>query len=148
VLLVCGIDRTQNIEIDLMLAQFPPPLHHLVEGALSAAVEPVGVVNFARAIDAQANQKTMFLEKRAPVVIEKDAVGLEGLLHHLAGSPVLLDQFDGSPEEVEFHQRWLAALPRYCHLGRTVRLQQLPDVGLQRGLRHSLFVVRVERFLR
>ena len=104
-------------------------------------------MDFARAVDAQPNQKIVFLEERAPVVIEKDAVGLEGVLHHLAGPAVLFNQFDGAPEEIELHQRRLAALPRHRHLGRAVRLQQLPDVGLERGLGHPLLVVRVQRFL-
>ena len=43
--------------------------HYPIEGALSSAVDAVGVVDLARAIDAKSNQKTVFLEEGAPVVI-------------------------------------------------------------------------------
>src|ERR1700712_4055229 len=94
-----------------MLAQLPPSLHHAIEGTLSAAVDPVGVVDFARTIDAKANQEIVLLEKGAPVIVEKDAVGLEGVLDSLLWPAVLFDDFDGAPEEVELHQRRFAALP-------------------------------------
>src|SRR6266542_3773315 len=45
--LVCGVHRTQDVEFDSVIAQVPPALHYLVEGPLLAAVEPVGVVDFA-----------------------------------------------------------------------------------------------------
>jgi hypothetical protein len=49
--------------------------------------------------DAQAHQHAVLLEKGAPLVVEGDAVGLEGVLNSLAGPPVLLDQGDGPAEE-------------------------------------------------
>ena len=147
VFLVGGVDRAQDVEFDAVLSQVPPALHHPVEGALPAAVDPVGVVDLARAVDAQADQEVVLLEEGAPVVVEQDAVGLEGVLHGLAGPAVLLDELDGAPEELELHQRRLAALPRHGDLGRAVRLEQLADVGLERGLGHPALVVRIQRFL-
>ena len=117
-------------------------MHHEIEGALAASVAPIGVVQFARAVDAQADQEVVFLEEGAPVVVEQQAVGLESVLHRLAGPAVFLDQFDGALEELELHQRRLAALPGDGHLGRAMRFQQLADVGLERGLRHPVLVVR------
>ena len=147
VFLVGGVDRAQYVEVDSVLAQEPPALHHLVEGALFAAVDTVGVVELARAVDAQADQKVVFLEEGAPVIVEKDAVGLKGVLHDLSRPAVLFDEFDGAPEEVELHQRRLAALPRHCHCGRAVRLQQLADVGVERVIRHPVLFVRIQRIL-
>ena len=148
VLLVGGVDRAQNVELDAVLAQMPPSLHDEVEGALSAPVAPVGVVQFARPVDAQADQEIVLLEEGAPGVIEQHAVGLKGVLHLLAGPPVFLDQRDRVLEELQLHQRRLAALPRHRHFGRAVRLQQLPDIGLERGLRHPVLVVGIQRLLR
>lgn len=145
VVLVSGVDRTQDIEINTVLAELAPSPHHPVEGALSAAV---GVMDLARAIDATSNQKLVFLEEGAPVVIEQDAVGLEGVLHNLAPPAVLLDEFDGPPEEFELRQRGLAILPSHGYIRSAVRLQQLPDVGIEGGLGHPLLVVRVQRLLR
>ena len=137
-----------HLEIDSVSDQLPPTLHDPVEGSLPAAVNPVGVVDLARAIDAQTDQKIVFLEEGPPVVIEKNAIGLKGVLDYLAGPPILLDDFDGAPEEIELHQRRLAALPRHCYLERAVRLQQLPDVGLERVLGHPLLIVRIQCLLR
>jgi hypothetical protein len=59
----------------------------------------------------------------------------------------MLDELDRAPEEIEFHQRRLAALPRHYHLRGAVRLQQLADVGLERSLGHPMLFVRVQRLL-
>jgi hypothetical protein len=72
----------------------------------------------------------------------------EGVLHGLAGMAVLLDELDRAAKELELHQRGLAALPRHRDLRHAVRLEQLADVGLERGLGHTVLVVRVQRFLR
>ena len=107
-----------------------PPTHHLVEGALLAAVDPVSVMELPRAVDAETNQEIVLLEEGAPLIIQKDAVGLKSVLHNLAGLTVLFDEFDGAPEKVDLHQRRLAALPRHRYRGRAVGLQQLTQVGL------------------
>ena len=145
--LVGGIDGTQDVEVDLVTAQRLPALHHQIEGALAATVQPVGVVQLARAIHTQADQKVVLLEEAAPVVVQQQAVGLEGVLDRLPGPAVLLDQLDRMLKEFEFHQRRLAALPGHRDFGHAVRFEQLADVGLERGRRHPALVVRVERFL-
>ena len=147
VMLVGGIDGTQDVEIDLVTAQRLPALHHQIEGALAATVQPVGVVQLARAVHTQADQKVVLLEEAAPVVIQQKAVGLEGVFDRLAGLAVLLDQLDRMLKKFKFHQRRLAALPGHRDVGHAVRFEQLADVGLERGRRHPAPVVRVERFL-
>ena len=104
--------------------------------------------SLAWAVDAQPNQKIVFLEEGAPLIIQQDAVGLKGVFHGLTGPAVLFDELDRAPEELELHQRRFASLPRHGDRGRAVRLQQLADVGLQRGLRHPVLFVRIQRFLR
>ena len=90
----------------------------------------------------------MLLEERAPGVVEQQAVGLKRVLYGLAGAAVFLDERDGLLEELQLHQRRLAALPGDGHLGRAVRFQQLADIGLERRARHPVLVVGIERFLR
>ena len=147
VVLVGGVDRAEDVEFDPVAAESPPAAHHQVKGALAAAIDPIGVVEFARTVDAQADQEVVLLEEGAPLIVEQDAVGLEGVLHALARPAILLDEFDRAPEELELHQRRLATLPCHGHLRRTMRLQQLADVGFERGLRHPVLLVRIERFL-
>jgi len=55
VFLVGGVDRAQDVEVDPVLPKMAPAAHHQVEGALPSAVDPVGVVQLARAVDAQAD---------------------------------------------------------------------------------------------
>ena len=143
---VGGVDRAKNVEVDSVLVEEPPAVHHLVEGAFFAAIDPVLVVEFARTVDAQADQKIVLLEKRAPLVIDQNAVRLKSVLHGLFGPAVFFNEFNRAPEEVDLHQRRLAPLPRHRHRGRSVRLQQLADVSLKRGLRHPVLFVRVQRF--
>src|SRR5271165_3708169 len=132
VLLVGGVDGAKDVELDAVLAQKTPAAHHEVEGALPLPVAPVGVVQLARPVDAEAHQKIVLLEEGAPGVVEQEPVGLERLLHRLAGLSVLLDQFDRALEEFELHQRRLAPLPGDGHLGRSMRFQKLADIALER----------------
>src|SRR5271165_3813706 len=122
VFLIGGIDRAQDVELDSVLAQAPPALHHFVESALFGAVHPVRVVELTWAVNAQANQKIVFLEEGTPLIIKKDAVGLKGMFDGLLGPAILFDELDGAPKEVKLHQRRLAPLPRHGHRGRAVRL--------------------------
>src|SRR5271169_2854325 len=119
--LIGGVDRAQDVELDSVLAKHAPAVHHLVECASLAAVQSVGVMDLARSINAQPNQKIVLFEERAPFIIEKDAVSLEGVFDGLLGPAVLFDELNGAPEEVYFHQGRLAALPRHGHRGRAVR---------------------------
>jgi hypothetical protein len=130
-----------------VFAQLTPALHNPVESSSSASVHTVGVMDFTRAVDAQTDEKIVFLEKGTPVVIEKDTVGLKGVLDHLARPPILLNDLERTPEEIELHQSWFATLPSHCNLGSAVRLQQLLDVGLECMLGHALLIVRIQRFL-
>src|ERR1700733_6567110 len=119
-ILVGGVDRAQDVEVDSVPAQLPPAGHDAIEGAALAPVHPVSVVNLPRSIDAQSHEEIVLLEKGAPVVVQQDAVGLEGVLYNLLRAAVLLDQLDGMLEELELHQRRLSSLPSHGDLRRAV----------------------------
>ena len=89
----------------------------------------------------------MFLEERAPVIVEQQAVGLEGVLHDLFGPTVGFNDFHRTLEEFELHQRRLTTLPRNRDLPRAMRFEQLADVGLERGLGHPTLFVRIQCLL-
>src|SRR5450631_304734 len=135
--LVGGIDGAKYVELDAMAAQMTPALHDEIEGALSAAVSPVGVMKLAWPIYAQPDQEIVLLEEGAPCVVEQQAIGLERLLNHLPGPSVLFDQRDRVLEEFELHQRGLATLPSDSHLRGTMGFQELSDIGVERLLRHT-----------
>ncbi len=147
VALVGRVDRAQDVELHPVAAQQPPPVHHLVPGALRPPVDTVGVVQLLGAVDAEADEEVVLGEELAPLVVEQDAVGLERVLHHLVGPAVLLDQLDRLAKELDAHQGRFATLPGDGDVRCPVRLEQLADVRLQRGGRHAALVVRVQRFL-
>jgi hypothetical protein len=62
-----------------VFAQESPPLHDAVEGAPIRSVNAIMIVKFAWSIDAKADKKIVLLEKGAPLVIEKNAIGLKGV---------------------------------------------------------------------
>ena len=90
----------------------------------------------------------MLVEELAPLVGELGAVGLNRVLDRHAGAAMLLDARDRAAEEVEPHQRRLAALPGNRDLGSRLRLEQLPDVGVEQIVRHAEAVARIQHLLR
>jgi hypothetical protein len=98
-----------------MFLQVAPTLHHFVECALFRPVASIRVVQLAGSVYAETYQEIVLLEKCAPLIVEKDTVGLKCMLNGLTRSTILLYEFDRSPEELNLHQRWLAALPGYCY---------------------------------
>lgn len=127
-----------------MLAQVAPALHHLVEGSLLAAVEAIGVVDLAGSVTTDTDKKIVLLEKGAPLVIQKDSVGLKRVLNGLPRPTVLLDDFDGLSKELDLHKRGLAALPSDSHGRRAMRRQQLLDIEFKCFVRHPMFFVRIQ----
>ena len=125
-----------------------PAAHHLVERSLAALVDAIGVVQLARAVDAQADEELVRLEEGAPLVVEQRAVGLDRVRRPAVRALVAFDVLDRALEEVEAHQRRLAALPGDDDLRPRLRLEQLADVGLEQLVRHPEPAARVEHLLR
>ena len=94
--------------------------------------DPVLVVDFPRAVDAQADQEPVLLEELAPFLVDQRAVGLEIVLDPLERLGVFLFERDDLAEEIQPHQRRLAALPGEHHL----RPGHARDVLLDEPLEH------------
>ena len=147
VVAVHRVHRAEDVELHLVLLEQPDRGDHLVENRAAPPVSPIGVVQLAGSIQAQPDQKLLVVQELAPLVVQKDAVGLEGVLHRHAGRRVLLLQLHGPAEEVDTHERRLAALPGDGHLGNLVRLDGLPDVGLEHLVRHPEGATRIQPLL-
>ena len=147
-LLVGGVDGAQDVELDPVLAKKAPPAHHEVEGALTLPVAPIGVMQFARPVDAETHEEVVLLEEGAPGVVKEKAVGLERLLNRLTGPLVFFDELDRALEKLDLHQRRLAALPGDRHFGGAMGFEELPDIALERLRRHPVLVIGIERLLR
>ena len=101
------------------------PAHHFVERSGAALVDAVGVVQFARAVEAQPDEVVVLLEELAPLVVQQRSVRLHGVLERHAGLLVLFLDSDGAPEEVDAHDGRLATLPSDGDLATPMRLDQL-----------------------
>ncbi len=133
---VFRIDRAQDVELHLMFLEQPDSLHDPVEGSMASLVLPVGVVKFFGTIHAQADKEVVFMEESAPLVIEEDAVGLEGVLDPGARLLIFFLELHGPAEEIEPHQGRLASLPGDGHLRNLVGFEKLPDIGLVHLIGH------------
>jgi len=72
-----------------------------VEAGPAVANDAIGVVEFARAIDAEADEKSVLLEECSPLFGEQGAIGLRVVLDAPAGLLILQLQRNGFVEELE-----------------------------------------------
>ena len=94
-----------------MASEHVQAAHHVVEGRLPTLVHAVRVVDLARAVDGDPDEEVVLRQEHAPLVGQERPVGLERVQDLLARLPELIDELDGAAEEVESHERRLAALP-------------------------------------
>ena len=136
-LAVLSMDDGEGVELD------PVPLQPLegpqdaAKGPLSLAVDPIAVMQMTRAIQAQANEELLSVQKLTPGVIEQEAVGLEGVADARARWAVLLLERDDPLEEFHSHQGRLAPLPGEADLRGRRGDNVLLDEALQHVLGHT-----------
>ena len=95
------------------------------------------VVDFARAVYAQADEETVRFEKLAPFFIEERAVGLQIVFDALAGPGVFFLECDGFAVELQTQQGGFAALPGKDHFAARRRFDVLFDEQFQGFVRHG-----------
>ncbi len=148
VVLVAGMDGTEDVDVHLVLAEDVPATHDFVEAAGALLGDAEGVVHFPRAVDAQSHEVVVLLEERGPLVVDEGAVGLHGVDDALPSlGPVLLSQLHGALVEVEAAEHRLAALPGDVDLTAGRRLHELLDVRLQRFVVHHGRLARIQVLL-
>ena len=91
---VFRVDRAEDVEFHLVFLEQSGSRQDPIEGPMASLVFAVDVVKLLGAIEAQADQKVVLVKELAPLVVEKDAVRLEGVLDACAG---LLRTFSGAP---------------------------------------------------
>ncbi len=108
---VVAVHAGQRVERDARPPQRLRRRVNLVEGRLAAFGHTDPVVQFARAVDRQADEKAVGLEEFRPVLVEQHAAGLQIVLDALARPGVPALQSDDLLEEGNAEQRRLATLP-------------------------------------
>jgi len=64
-----------------------------------------------RTVDADTDQKIVFLEESAPLIIQPGSVGLDRVKDLLIGFSIFLRVFNRTLEEIQSHQGWFTSLP-------------------------------------
>jgi len=146
-ILVGCMDGAQHVDVDVAGRQRLVAGHDPIEAALSLLVEAVRVVELAGTVDGETDEEPVLLEECRPIIRQAGPVRLNRVRDLLAGSAVLLDQFDRAAEEVEAHHGGLPTLPSHHHLGCHMGFEELSDVGLEQVVCHPEPVPRVEHLL-
>ncbi len=118
--------------------------HYFIKRAATCVVFAVVVVEFFRAVDADSDEEIIFMEKIAPVVVDKNCVCLEGVADLPAFGCIFLLKLDGPFIEIKTHKSGFTPLPGktsngkmqlqvvFCHLfedGVGHLLAALTDLG-------------------
>ena len=144
---ILSVDRAEDVELHLVFLEQPGSPHDPVKGSMASLVFPVKVVKLFGTIQAEADQEFVLVEKLAPLVVEEDAVGLEGVLDLGAGLLIFFLKLHGSPEEIETHESRLASLPGHGDLRNLVGFEKLPDISLVHLIGHPEIASRIELLL-
>ena len=130
VILICSVNRAQDIRLNFGIAKlFPPADHHRVS-SMPAAVEAIGIVKRSRAINGDADQHIIVFEEARPLLGDQGAVGLDSVVNHLCGASILLAQLNEAFKEGESSQGWFAALPEHRDIPIGACRQEVFNVGL------------------
>ncbi len=86
-------------------------------------------MEFLRAVEADAGQEMMFGQECAPVLVQQDAVGLQGIGDELTVCAVLFLKIDDLFIKIQSHQGRLPALP-----GKTAIRQTQPEIAFDQML--------------
>ena len=144
---VGGVYRAEHVELGAVLLQAAGGRDDAVEDRPPAQVVPVGVVQVARAVEAEPDEVVVLGEEGAPLVVEEHAVGLDGALDRHAGGHAAAFGRACPAEEVEPHQRGLSALPGQRHLRDLLRASGLGDERLHHLVAHAEVAARVQLLL-
>ena len=148
VLLVRGVDRTQDVRLHARASQSLPAAHNHRVGTAPTTVKSVSIVHVSGSIDGNSHEKLVVSEKTRPLITHQRPVRLQSMAHTLGGATVALTQLHEALEKAEAAQGRLPALPQHRHLAVTARLKVRLHVALQRLLRHGLRRRIVEQLLR
>ncbi len=125
------IDDAEYVEGHAMAMQHLRRGEYFVEGRLAVLGHAIAVMQFLGAVDAEANEETVFLEEQSPLVVEQRAVGLEIVLDALVRLLVLLFELDHFVEELKSEQGRFASLPGEDNFIAVLAFYVLLDVGFE-----------------
>ena len=129
-----AIDHAQQGERHLGSGQPGGGGEGAVEAGLAAFGGAVAVVQFARAVHAEADHEAVCLEEGHPFVVEQQAIGLQVVLDALVWFAITRLELDHAAKEAQAHDCRLAPLPGEDDLVSSLGFDVLADVGLEQAV--------------
>ena len=130
------VDDGEGVEFDVVFFEEGEGSHDLVEGGGIIFVGAVEVVEFAWAVEGEADEEVVLVEEFGPVGVEEDAVGLEGVVDFFVLRIMFLLEFNDFFEEVESEECGFAALPGEVDFGDVLLVDVLLDAGFEGVVGH------------
>ena len=121
---------------NLVLAQQLVAAHGLHVGGLAAPGPSIGVVQFRRAVQAEADMELLGREKADPFFIQQAAIGLDTVDHAPAGGPMPALKLDHPLEIIHAQDSGLSPVPGEGDHPLRRRLDVLNDVLFEQAFRH------------
>ena len=146
VVTIRSIDASQRVEIHPMLFEQLRGFHHPIESRLAALVLSIRIVEPARAVDTQTDQKMVPVKELTPIIVEQHSVGLKGILNAHARLAVFRLKFDRLLEKRQSHQGRLAALPNKSHFRNLLCFDILAGICFQQIITHAETCARIQLF--
>lgn len=132
-----SINYSHRIPFDLMLLEQLDASHHLAMGRAIVGSKAILVVVCLRAIDRDAHQPTVVMEKPAPFVVEQGAIGLDTIAHTSAFgiSTLIVQRF---AIETNRPQQRFSPMPGEDDLGLGLCLDVLPREQFEQFVAHLM----------
>lgn len=145
------IDDAQRIERHFMTMEKLCGGNDFVECGFAVLGDTILIVKFFWAVNAEANQESVLLEKGRPLLIEQSAIGLKIVLDALIGFLVSLLKRHDLLEKLDAEQGGFSALPSKNHFIAILALNVLSDVCFENlvgdpelgGTREQFLLVQV-----
>ena len=132
-----SINHSHRVPFDLMLLEQLDASHHIAVGWAIVGCKAILVVVCLRAIDRDAHQPTIVVEKPAPFVVEQGTIGLDAVAHT---SPFGISTLIGQRFAIETNrpQQRFASMPGEDDLGLSLRLDVLPREQFEQFVAHLM----------
>ena len=134
---VVVVDHSERIPVDVVAVEQTYGIDNFVEGGASLSIASVSVVLVFRSVDRDSDEEVVALEKFAPFVVEKSAVGLQAVCYCVAFAVDLLEMNSPLVERQRAHHS-LASVPGKLHVGRCLRFDVLTYETFQYGVAHHV----------
>ena len=132
---IAAVDGGHRIPLHSVSLHQVDAVHHALPGRSPLTICAIRIVHLLGSIDTDSHQPSLVTKETAPLVVEQQSVGLQGVADASA-PPIILLKAKGLPVEAErAHQRF-SSVPREEHVRQAVGLDVGTDVSLEHLVGH------------